>query len=87
MEPCRNFPLASVPAWDIYFKEVGDWIEMSTKKFLEIYFFLLGALDAWLNTATRVGEDLTFLLRLPAHKFWSQILFDERLQVILNFFI
>ena len=46
---------------------------------------LLGAIDAWLNTANRVGEDLTFLLRLPAHKFWSQILFDERLQVDFNF--
>ena len=36
-----------------------------------------------MSRISRVEEDLTWLLRLPCHKFWSQIQFDQTIQVYL----
>ena len=33
-----------------------------------------GARDYWLDVAAAVEADLLWLLQLPAHKFWSQVL-------------
>ena len=32
-----------------------------------------GAVDTWLAVASGVSADLTWLLRLQCHKFWSQV--------------
>ena len=45
------------------------------------YLNMIGAADAWIGHAELVEKDLTWLLRLPCHKFWSQIQFDDNLQV------
>jgi len=41
---------------------------------------ITGAEDAWLQRGELVAADLVWLLRLSAHKFWSQIQFDSNLQ-------
>jgi len=72
-----------VPAIHEIWKETRDWTKYSpppSQQEMEI----TGAIDAWLDSTSRVAEDLTFLLRLPAYKFWSQINFDQRLQIILE---
>ena len=38
-----------------------------------------GALDTWLVTARRIMSELTWLLRVPCHVFWSQICHDDGL--------
>jgi len=43
-----------------------------------------GLKDAWMSRISRVEEDLTWLLRLPCHKFWSQIQFDQTIQGFLD---
>merc|ERR1719309_782110 len=43
-----------------------------------------GAKDAWIYEAKKVDGDLTWLLRLPAHKFWSQLMNDDDLQKCLE---
>jgi len=72
-----------VPAIHEIWKDTRDWSKYSPpppQQEME----LTGAIDAWLDSTSRVAADLSFLLRLPAHKFWSQIIFDQRLQIILE---
>jgi len=38
-----------------------------------------GVLDHWVGQARRIISELSWLLRLPCHKFWSQICNDDGL--------
>ena len=41
---------------------------------------ITGAEDSWLTTARRIGSELSWLLRIPCHAFWSQMCHDHNLQ-------
>jgi len=43
-----------------------------------------GALDSWLGVVSRTLSDLSWLLRLPCYKFWSQICNDDGLHMWLG---
>lgn len=45
---------------------------------------VLGAKDTWLLQARKVESDLSWLLHLPCHKFWSQLLHDSSLHKYLE---
>jgi len=45
---------------------------------------VLGAEDTWLLQARKVESDLSWLLHLPCHKFWSQLVHDESLHKYLE---
>ena len=46
-----------------------------------------GLKDSWLSGCSKVELDLIWLLRMPANKFWSQVLFDQSIQVDFKFCI
>lgn len=45
---------------------------------------IVGASETWCEISTVVLDDLEFLLRLPHHKFWSQCIYDDNLQIHLG---
>lgn len=43
--------------------------------------------EDWLSAADIIANDLSYLLSLPCHVFWSQVMYDESLLITLDSYL
>ncbi|XP_033641467.1 activating signal cointegrator 1 complex subunit 2-like isoform X2 [Asterias rubens] len=72
------------PALDLYWKEKVDFLTYESP--LEDLSDL-ASLEEWTGRLEFIIEDLSWLLKLPHHKFWSQVMFDPSLQRCLDSYL
>ena len=65
------------PAIHKVWLEARSWTRYEVPEAAEIH--LPGAEDSWLSSASILSSELSWLLRLPCHSFWSQLCHDESL--------
>ena len=43
--------------------------------------------ELWFRSVSALSEDITTILKLPLHRYWSQVLFDCKLQTLIDSFL
>jgi len=79
----KNGLLKDAPAIHKLWSQLRRWTGYSLPPSLDDC-QVAGAIDSWMNIARKTLADLSWLLRLPCYKFWSQICNDDGLHMWLG---